>query len=315
MSRQLRQACGAPVALIVAIACGAVAVSADARAETPGAHEASPQTRRQRDLKAYEAFLARRVQESLELTAALYEDFPDPIYLRNLGRCHQLLEHPDAAIYYFGEYLSKAQGLDPAQRAEVQGFIRQMEQLKRDQVAAGLPRKASSPHPLAPAQPKTPTRRFDDPWADEEPRPVPTPKAIAVSPPRGDPDDSHGGGLARGGALGLAAGLGAVGAAAVVVGSVFGLQAKDRSEQSNAGCSPMNVCSPEGKALRDEALRKADVSTIAFVTSGVFLGASLYFLLSAPPAPPAKSKLTRRGARLDPRVSDHGALLLVAGEF
>jgi hypothetical protein len=287
-----------------------------ARAETPGARKASTETRRQRDLKAYEAFLAGHLQKSLELTAALYADFGDPIYLRNLARCHQRLEHTDAAIFYFREYLAKAQGLDAAQVAEVQGFIRQMEQRKREQGAARPAAAATTPtvtddSPPAPAELTAARRSGDDPWgAEEAASATPIQKVVAESPPPAEPS-----GLSRSAALGLAGGMGAAGVAAVVVGSVFGLQAKARADESNAECMPMNVCGLQGKELRDEAFRKAQVSTIAFVTGGVLLGASLYFLLSAPPAGRATPTLTARVPRLDPRVTDRGALLLDGGAF
>jgi len=289
--------------LVIAIACGSVGLPAEVRAGAPAARKASTETRRQRDMKAYEAFLAGRIQESLELTRALYADFMEPIYLRNLGRCYQRLEHPDAAVYYFRDYLAKEKGLDATQIAEVEGFIQQMERLKLErELATAAPTVAdTSPSP----EQATTAKAARDPWDEEKTGPrAPVPKVVTKSPPA---DDA---GLSRGAALGLASALGIAGTAAVVVGGVFGLQAKERADQSNAACSPMNVCSPDGKALRDEALRKAEVSTIAFVGGAALLGASLYFLLSAPPA-----RRATRTARLDPRVTNQGALLLVGGEF
>ena len=313
----LRCARGLSIVLSVALACGASAWPTPARAEAPGARKRAPETRRQRDLMAYEAFLAKRYQESLELTAALYDDFPEPVYLRNLGRCHQRLEHPDAAIYYFSVYLNREKGLDPHQIGEIQGFIREMEALKTKQGGGALRVAADDPSPR-PA-PKLPVSPPTVEVAASAPTPasattVSSETTVSSAPEPAEEEEEPG--LSRGSSLGLAIGLGAVGAAAVVVGSVFGLQAKTWADASNKECdaADMNVCSPHGKALRDEALRKADISTIAFVSGGALLGAGLYFWLTAPAGTTAALS-SPRTARLDPRVSADGALLLVGGEF
>ena len=89
-----------------------------------------------RELKAREAFAAQRYQDALDLFAKLYAETLHPIYLRNIGRCYQNLEDPDRAISSFREYLRKAKNPTPDETREVEGFIREMEELKRHKEAS-----------------------------------------------------------------------------------------------------------------------------------------------------------------------------------
>jgi tetratricopeptide (TPR) repeat protein len=84
-----------------------------------------------RDLKARKHFTAGEYAAALDLYAALYAETLHPTYLRNVGRCHQKLGNADRAIDSFREYLRKAKDHSAEQRAEVEGFIREMEELKR----------------------------------------------------------------------------------------------------------------------------------------------------------------------------------------
>src|SRR5687768_18377716 len=84
-----------------------------------------------RDLQAREAYAAGRYQQALDIYAKLYAETLHPTYLRNVGRCYQNLEQPDDAIRSFREYLRKAKGLTAPQRAEIEGYIAEMEALKR----------------------------------------------------------------------------------------------------------------------------------------------------------------------------------------
>lgn len=84
----------------------------------------------QRELRAREAFAVGRYQEALELFAKLYAEKVHPNYLRNIGRCYQNLGDPDKAITSFRDYLRKAKALPPEERAEVEGYIKEMEDLK-----------------------------------------------------------------------------------------------------------------------------------------------------------------------------------------
>jgi hypothetical protein len=142
------------------------------------------------------------------------------------------------------------------------------------------------------------------------------PPARAAQPRASEQTPDAASGLSRNVAFGLAGGLGIAGVAAVSVGIAFGLHAGARADESRAGCTPANVCTPAGKELRDEALSSANVSTIAFVAGTALLGTGLYFLLSAPPAEKTTATPSGvRGPRFAPRVSSQAALLFLHGEF
>jgi hypothetical protein len=109
-----------------------------------------------REMKAREAFAAGRYQEALDLFAKLYAESLNPIYLRNTGRCHQNLGDPDRAIASFRDYLRKATKLPAAERKEIEGYIKEMEELKRQKEASAT----SAPPPRAtPVEPVTPLPR------------------------------------------------------------------------------------------------------------------------------------------------------------
>jgi tetratricopeptide (TPR) repeat protein len=97
------------------------------------------------ELKARTHFAAGEYKEALEIYARLYAETMHPTYLRNIARCHQNLGNPDKAISSFREYLRKAHDLTPDQRKEIEGYIAEMEELKRTQATG-----ATAPLPAAP---------------------------------------------------------------------------------------------------------------------------------------------------------------------
>ena len=101
-----------------------------------------------RELQAREDFAAGRYQEALDLFAKLYAEKLHPNYLRNIGRCYQNLGDPDKAISSFHEYLRKAKGIAPDERREVEGYIKEMEDLAARR--KGAPTAAAEPPPARP---------------------------------------------------------------------------------------------------------------------------------------------------------------------
>ena len=89
-----------------------------------------------REVEARQAFAAGRYQEALDLYAQLYADKVHPTYLRNIGRCYQNLQQPDKAINAFRDYLRQAKELSPAEKGEIDGYIAEMEAMKKQQEAA-----------------------------------------------------------------------------------------------------------------------------------------------------------------------------------
>jgi tetratricopeptide (TPR) repeat protein len=98
-----------------------------------------------RELKAREEFGAGRYEKALDIFAKLYAETLNPIYLRNVGRCYQNLGQPDRAITSFHEYLRKAKGLKPDDRAEIDGYINEMQELKKQQEQAAAARPPAVP--------------------------------------------------------------------------------------------------------------------------------------------------------------------------
>jgi tetratricopeptide (TPR) repeat protein len=96
-------------------------------------------------------FVTGEYKQALDIYARLYLETNHPTYLRNIGRCQQNLGEADKAIASFHEYLRKAKDLSADQRAEIEGYIAEMEQLKRSRAGAVAPPPA--PEPSAAATP------------------------------------------------------------------------------------------------------------------------------------------------------------------
>lgn len=135
-----------------------------------------------REMEAREAFAVGHYQDALELFAKLYAEKLHPNYLRNIGRCYQNLGDPDKAISSFREYLRKAKGVLPSERREIDGYIKEMEDLKlqrqgADTAAPAAVRSASpgADRPVTPAEPPIAARKENAPApapAPSLPRPV-----------------------------------------------------------------------------------------------------------------------------------------------
>jgi tetratricopeptide (TPR) repeat protein len=78
-------------------------------------------------------FAQGEYQRALDIFTTLSAEKDDPIYIRNIGRCYQMLRQPERAIDAFREYKRRASDLQPAERREIDGFIREMEQLRQSQ--------------------------------------------------------------------------------------------------------------------------------------------------------------------------------------
>jgi tetratricopeptide (TPR) repeat protein len=138
-----------------------------------------------RELKAREEFAAGRYQDALDMFAKLYAETLHPIYLRNIARCYQNLGDPDRAIISFRDYLRKHKTITPEERTEVEGFIAEMEQLKKQQAAAA---SSAAPSAAATATPPKPASTITSlsappPATDTAPEALVTAPAGAASEP------------------------------------------------------------------------------------------------------------------------------------
>jgi tetratricopeptide (TPR) repeat protein len=106
-----------------------------------------------REMQAREAFAGGHYQDALDIYVKLYAEKLHPNYLRNIGRCYQNLGDPEKAISSFREYLRKARKLAAGERDEIEGYIREMQQLQQTRAgAASTPIEPKpEPPPLLPA--------------------------------------------------------------------------------------------------------------------------------------------------------------------
>jgi hypothetical protein len=147
------------------------------------AHAADKQVN-QLEMKAREAFAAGRYDEALQTFAKLYAETLHPVYLRNIGRCHQKMREPQKAIDAFKDYLAKApktgkEKVTADERAEIEGYIQEMEALRDEQARAAA---APPPAPVAPVTPAV------QPAAPLPAAPPPAETLTATAPP---PAESH----------------------------------------------------------------------------------------------------------------------------
>jgi tetratricopeptide (TPR) repeat protein len=126
--------------------------------------------RNDREMRAREAYAAGRYQEALDIYIKLYAEELHPNYLRNIGRCYQNLGDPDRAISSFHEYLRKARNLPDDERAEIDGYIGEMEDLKGKRARAAEP--PAKPAPTAQTLPERPVLYQRPPPPPDEPAPV-----------------------------------------------------------------------------------------------------------------------------------------------
>ena len=129
-------------------------------------------------MKAREAFAAGRYDEALDLFAKLYAETLHPVYLRNIGRCHQKMRQPEKAIDKFNEYLAKEKKISADERKEIDGYIKEMEALRDEQARqATPPPPANPPPPVTPINPPPPPPNY---YAAQPPPPTTTTSATLV---------------------------------------------------------------------------------------------------------------------------------------
>jgi hypothetical protein len=115
---------------------------------------------------------------------------------------------------------------------------------------------------------------FGPPATDKPPPAPPRPEA----PPK---ETRSGSGWSTNKSLAFVAG--GVGLLGVGIGSVFGLEAKSKGDQSKEdGHCDATGCDPVGKGLRNDAFSDATISTVAFTVGLVGLAGGLALWLTAP---------------------------------
>jgi hypothetical protein len=129
---------------------GVLLVLAAPLAASAGSSDADNQL----EMKAREQFASGRYDEALDTFAKLYAKTLNPVYLRNIGRCFQKKRDPQKAIDQFQDYLAKTKSgrykISADERAEIQGYIKEMEALRDEQARAAA---TPPPPPVTPIQP------------------------------------------------------------------------------------------------------------------------------------------------------------------
>jgi hypothetical protein len=122
--------------------------------------QAAAKSKDKREIKAREAFAEGRYEDALDLFAKLYAEKLHPTYLRNIGRCYQNLKMPDKAINAFRDYLRQGKDVTVSEKNEIEGYIAELESLKKKQeeeAAAKAPPPPPPPPPPAPVPVPTPS--------------------------------------------------------------------------------------------------------------------------------------------------------------
>jgi hypothetical protein len=147
-----------------------------------------PDAEDRREVQGRVLFAKGDYQAALEIYATLFAEKSDPIYLRNIGRCYQKLEQPKNAVNAFREYLRRSK-VKPAEKAEVDGFIQEMEDLQKRQAATTPPPATETPASTVdssrPAAVSAPPPAAEPPASDSAPGATLTREAAPADEPSG----------------------------------------------------------------------------------------------------------------------------------
>jgi hypothetical protein len=219
-------------------------------------------TKAARATEAKKACSANHPDQGIEILAGLYSESGDPAYVRNQGRCYQQNGRNQEAALKFKEYLRIAKNLDASERAEIEGYIHESEK----EAAPVVP---VAPPP-APAPAPSPVSADTGPVAGgslDLTRQVPPPVA----------ESNPGGGLRIAGLV-----AGGVGVASIVVGAIFGAQAKDKAKQLQDKVVPGSTYDASLKSLDDKG-RSAQTMEWVFLGVGgaALIGGGVLYIIGS----------------------------------
>jgi tetratricopeptide (TPR) repeat protein len=241
----------------------------------------SPAQKKDAERRAQAAFLAGRYEEASQLLSSLYAEFGDPVYLRNIGRSYQRLKDPTRAIDAFEEYLQRTPDLAQAERDEIRGYIREMQELKRQQTPAPPPpvTQPTPPPPVTQPAPPATTTPATSPPPSTLPNVTPPPPTgtISTTPVPPEPRRTGSGAIIGGATLG----------AAVLLGIGGGVLLASSWSEYNKGKT--NGCLAAGggttcNQIADKVESRATLSKILFgaaAVAGVVGGTVLILSLSS----------------------------------
>jgi hypothetical protein len=216
-------------------------------------------TRDPRPVEARKACAAGNVDKGIEILAEIIVENGDPNAVYNQARCYQQNGRSEQAVPRFREYLRVAKGITPAERSEVEGYIRELE----TEVEARAVRRAAAPtvDPFAAAAAPASS-------ASELAAAAPAPSAEGALRP-----------------LRIAAYVAAgTGVAALGAGAVFGWRTRDTArsiEQTPAATSPRTI-----DRLMDQGRQAETLQWVGYgVGAAALAGSAALFYLSRPLEP------------------------------
>jgi tetratricopeptide (TPR) repeat protein len=240
--------------------------------------------------QARQLYKEGQYEDAAKIFSSLSVEYPDKLaFTRNLGACYYHLRRPEPAISNLREYLKRSTEIPNDDRAEVEGWIAEMEKL-RDQAAAATTVAPATPAPqpaavaavptMATTEPTAPSLAQTQPVAPEvampvvvEQPPTPTappapaaPAAEAVLPSPASPNPGHGMRVA-----GLA--CGAIGLASVITAVYFHTRAASLSDKLTTADNPSASDYQSGKNAQTMQWVFYSVGAAALATGSV-----LYYL-------------------------------------
>jgi hypothetical protein len=217
-----------------------------------------------RETRARADCLAGRFQAGVDLLAQLFAETGNANYIYNQGRCYEQNGRQNEAILRFREYLRTAKNLSAGERGEVNGHVAEC-QAELD--------KRLAPPPPAPSPPPVPQVGDDT---------GPNQGGDVVATQSGS---SEGGGRLR------IAGIvtGAVGAAAVVTGVIFGVMAQSIANEVTA--DDVHHTYDRSKDDRGKLFETLQWVSYGLGAAGIVTGGVLYYLGYRAPASSSVSLL------------------------
>jgi len=242
---------------------------------------------RAREKVAKKACATENYREGVGILADLLIETNDPVYIHNQGRCYQQNGRYEAAIERFREYLRKANQLSDAERASIEGYIADCQQVL-SQSARTSPVTSSQEPPPPPLSASTAP-------LPAVPTPVAPPVAEATSATTQSPP---GAGLRTAGIV-----TAGVGTASVVLGLVLNLQANNLASEVNQHYS------------RSKESTHSSYQTYAWVSYGIgaaaiLAGATMYAIGLGGGGSSSRPEVT-----ISPIVTSRATGVLVGGSF
>jgi tetratricopeptide (TPR) repeat protein len=215
---------------------------------------------------------------------AAYADKPDPTLLLNLAQAYRQAGNGEKALRFYRKYLQYVPR--SPYRADIEDKIAALEKQQgktpgegtttvtpapESSTASPAPPANTSPPPPPPAPPTYTPPPPVDPYP---PYPGATPAPVGATPVRAAGPVDHGKNLKLAGLV-----TGGVGVASVVLGAVFGAQAKDAQKKVEDGAVPGSIFNAnlQDQDARGRAAQTKEVTFLVIGVAALAGGGALYY--------------------------------------